>query len=289
VLCSGYAMDNRFTRRGLLRGVEPPFKLSVMLWTVFQKLPIEQRLEKIAEAGYRSVELVTEFTEWSDEALRRVNAKRRALGMVFDTMAGNGGYTSKSVGVTDPRERPGFLADIGYALGIAHKLECPSMIAFSGGAVEGMPRKAQHESIVEGLKRAADLVEKQSITLLLENIDLEEDPNYYLWSVAEGLEIVREVNHPRVKFLYDCYHEQISEGNLIEKLEKNLRHVGVVHVADVPGRHEPGTGEIDYFNIFRKLASLKYEGYVAMEFLPTGDNLAILRAAREMVLRATRS
>jgi len=97
------------------------------------------------------------------------------------------------------------------------------------------------------------------------------------------------VNHPRVKFLYDCYYEQISEGNLIGKIENNLQHVGIVHVADVPGRHEPGTGAIDYSNIFRKLAALKYGGYVAMEFLPTGDNLAILRAAREMVLRAARS
>ena len=86
-------MQRRFTRRGLLQRAEPPFRLSVMLWTVFQKLPIERRLERIAEAGYRSVELVTEFTEWSDEDFRRINAKRCALGMVFDTMAGNGGYT----------------------------------------------------------------------------------------------------------------------------------------------------------------------------------------------------
>jgi hydroxypyruvate isomerase len=282
-------MQNEFTRRALLRRSEPPFKLSVMLWTVFQKLPIEERLDKIAEAGYRSVELVSEFTEWSDADFRKVNAKRRALGMIFDAMAGNGGYTSKSVGLTNPRERQGFLADIQYALGIARRFECPSMIAFSGSAIEGVPRTAQHASIVEGLKHAAGLAEKQGVNLLLENIDLEEDPHYYLWSAAEGLEIIREVNHPRVKFLYDCYHEQISEGNLIDKLERNLSFVGTVHIADVPGRHEPGTGEIDYFNIFRKLASLRYDSYVAMEFLPMGDNLASLRAAREMVMRAVRS
>ena len=76
------------------------------------------------------------------------------------------------------------------------------------------------------------MVDQQGITLLLENIDLEEDPHYYLWSAAEGFEIVRQVNHPRVKFLYDCYHEQISEGSLIGKIEKNLQHVGIVHVAD---------------------------------------------------------
>jgi len=110
-------MQRRFTRRGLLYRAEPPFKLSVMLWTVFQKLPIERRLERISAAGYRSVELVTEFTEWPDEDFRRINAKRRALGMVFDTMAGNGGYTSKLVGLTDPSERDGFLSDIRHGAG----------------------------------------------------------------------------------------------------------------------------------------------------------------------------
>ena len=89
-----------------------------------------------------------------------------------------------------------------------------------------------------------------------------------------------------MKFLYDFYHEQIAEGNLIEKLEKNIGLVGVVHIADVPGRHEPGTGEINYPNIFRKLAELKYGGYAAMEFIPSGDTVASLRAAREMAVRA---
>jgi hydroxypyruvate isomerase len=268
------------------REAQLPFKLSVMLWTVSPKSPIDRRLEEIAQAGYRSVELVSEFTDWSEEEFRRVKTKMRDLGMAFDTIAGNGEYTSKSVGLTDPRERETFLADIRYALKFAQKLECPTMIVFSGSVVEGMPRDAQHASIVEGLKRAAAVVDKHGVTLLVENIDLEEDPKYYLWSVAEGLKIIEEVSHPSVKFLYDCYHEQISEGNLIEKLEKHIRDVRLVHVADVPGRHAPGTGEIDYFNIFRRLAALKYDGYIAMEFLPTGDPVQSLRAARELVLRA---
>jgi len=123
-------------------------------------------------------------------SLIHVDAKRRALGTVFDTMAGNGGYTSKSVGLTDPSERDGFLSDIRDALGIARKLECSSTIVFSGSVVEGAPRKTQHDSTVEGPKRAADVVDQQGITFLLENIDLEEDPHYYLWSAGEGLEIV---------------------------------------------------------------------------------------------------
>jgi len=88
-----------------------------------------------------------------------------------------------------------------------------------------------------------------------------------------------------VKFLYDFYHEQIAAGNLIEKLEKNIDLVGLVHIADVPGRHEPGTGEINYSTIFRKLAQLRYQGYAAMEFMPQGDTVAALRAAREMATK----
>src|SRR5208282_431979 len=99
----------------------------------------------------------------------------------------------------------------------------------------------------------------------------------------EGFLVIREVNHPRVRFLYDFYHEQISEGNLIEKLEKNIDLVGLVHIADVPGRHQPGTGEINYANIFRKLADLKYNRYAAMEFIPNGDPVVALRGARELV------
>ena len=122
----------------------------------------------------------------------------------------------------------------------------------------------------------------QPIRLLLECIDLEENPHYFLPSATEAIEIVRAVNHPQVQFLYDLFHEQIAEGNLIEKLQKNIDVIGLVHVADVPGRHQPGTGEINYTNIFRKLIELNYRYTVAMEFLPTGDEVVALREARHL-------
>jgi hydroxypyruvate isomerase len=96
------------------------------------------------------------------------------------------------------------------------------------------------------------------------------------------------VNHPQVKLLYDFFHEQIAAGNLIAKLEKALPHLALVHVADVPGRHEPGTGEINYENIIRKLTELNYRGMIAMEFYPTSDPVGKLREAREMALRVAR-
>jgi hydroxypyruvate isomerase len=265
-------------------GEEPgvPFKLSVMLWTVFEHLPFEQRLEKVAEAGYRNVELVGEYRKWSEEDFRKANSKRRELGITFDTTAG------LEHGVADPAARGAFLADLRAELKIMEKIECPSVIIMSENVVPGLSRQAQHESCIEGLKRAAEVVEGKKVRLLLENIDPEENPKYYLTSVAEGFEIIKKVNHPQVQFLYDFFHEQIAEGNLIEKLEKNIDQVGLVHIADVPGRHEPGTGEINYANIFRKLGQLKYDRYAAMEFIPTGDPVASLLAARQMALRAGR-
>ncbi len=257
-----------------------PFNLSVMLWTVYKDLPFEQRLEKVAEAGYQAVELVKEFENWTDADFRRANSKKRSLGITFDASAG------VWTGIADPMARDKFIADLKNFLPITEKLECRAIIVLSGNRIEGISRNAHHEACVEALKLGGDLAAKQRVRLLLENIDQEENPKYYLTSVAEGFEIVRKVDNPNVKFLYDFYHEQIAEGNLIEKLEKNIDLVGLVHIADVPGRHEPGTGEINYANIFRKLAELKYDRYAAMEFEPAGDPVAALRSARELVMRS---
>jgi hydroxypyruvate isomerase len=262
-----------------------PFQLSVMLWTVFTDLPFEQRLEKVAEAGYRNVELVGEYDKWSEDQFKRANQKRKELGITFDCTAG------LKHGVSIPEHREPLLAELRQVLPIMEQIDCPSMILLSGNRIPELSREAQHQSSIDTLKAAAALVEGKSINgkpvrLLLETIDPEENPRYYLTEIVEALEVVEAVGHPQVQLLYDFYHEQITAGNLIRKLEKSIRNLGLVHIADVPGRHEPGTGEINYQNIFRKLAELNYTGVAAMEFHPSGDPVMQLRAAREMALRA---
>ncbi len=262
----------------------PPFPLSVMLWTVFTKLPFEERLAKVAEAGYSNVELVGEYRDWSADDFARANAARKRFGIQFDATAG------LAHGIEDPASRDAFLVELRKAMTPMETLDCPAMIVLSGNTVPGLSRDAQHQSCVETLKRAAALVEGREISgqpvrLLLECIDPEENPHYFLPSASEAIEIVRAVNHPQVQFLYDIFHEQISEGNLTEKLQKHIDVIGLIHVADVPGRHEPGTGEINYANIYRTLARLNYRHVVAMEFRPTGDEVATLRAAKDMTLR----
>ena len=252
-----------------------PYKISIMLWTVFRNMPFEQRLEKVSEAGFHNVQLVNEFEKWSDADYARFNRKKHQLGITFDTTAG------MHHGVGDPEEREAMLKDLEGMITVCHKLECPRLIVMSGNIVPGMTHTDQHESCIEGLKRAAERVEGKNVEILVENIDPEENPKYFLTSVAEGFDIIRAVNHPQVRFLYDFYHEQIAEGNLIEKMEKNIDLVGLFHIADVPHRHQPGTGEINYNNIYMKMMELKYDRYVAMEFMPVGDPVKILRAARE--------
>jgi hydroxypyruvate isomerase len=267
---------------------KPPYDISVMLWTIYRDLPFEQRLEKVAEAGYRNVELVGEYRKWTPAQFDRAISKQKELGINFDITAG------LKHGVANPADREALLSDVRNELPIMERLNCPACIIMSGDVTPGMPREQQHASCIEGLKRAAAIVEGkqingQPVRLLLENIDPEENPKYYLTSVAEGFEIVRAVNHPQVRLLYDFFHEQIAEGNLIEKLVKNIDYTGLVHIADVPGRHIPGTGEINYENIYKKLVELNYNRIVAMEFRPLGDPIEELRRAREQALRGGRS
>ncbi|MGH9345232.1 MAG: hydroxypyruvate isomerase family protein [Terriglobia bacterium] len=255
-----------------------PFGLSVMLWTVFRDLPFEQRLENVAAAGYNQVELVGEFKKWSDSDYTQFNQKKRALGLTFDATSGI------SPSLANPAERQSFLAEVRNILPTLDRLECPALIVLAGNVIPGMPRYMQYQSCVDGLKQAAELIEGKNVRILLENIDPIENPRYFLTSVAEGLEVIRAVNHPQIKFLCDFYHEQIAEGNLIAKLEKSLDQIGLVHIADVPGRHEPGTGEINFQNIFKKLAELDYPHNAAMEYLPTYDAVKSLSAARKFAL-----
>jgi len=259
--------------------------LSVMLWTVFKELPFEERLAKVAEAGYRNVELVGEYRDWKEDDFAQANLVRKRLGIQFDATAGLAHC------VADPSARDAFLSELAKALVPMETLGCPAMIVLSGNVIPGLSRAQQHQAAIDTLRRAAALVhgrwiDGQPVRILLECIDPEENPNYFLTSAAEAIEIVRAVDHPQVQFLYDIFHEQVAEGNLIEKLEKHIDVIGLIHVADVPGRHEPGTGEINYANIYRKLAQLNYRHNIAMEFYPSGDPVATLRAARAFALSA---
>ena len=249
-------------------------RFSVMLWTLEKQAPFDRCLEIVAEAGYQGVELTGQFQKWSSDETRRVMTKMRGLGLTFDMLSG------VKAGFADPGGATEFMTQVTAQMKAAKELESPQINLKSGNRIDSLSRSAQHAASIENLKRAADLAAANQVQIVVEPIDPLENPNMYLTSVSEAFEIIRAVDSLQVRVLYDFYHEQRAYGNLIEKLEQNIDLVGLVHIADVPGRHEPGTGEIDYANIYRKLGQLKYNKFVTMEFYPTQDPVATLKKAR---------
>ncbi len=257
-----------------------PVRFSVMLWTIEKQFSFDRCIEIVAEAGYNGVQLVGEFQKWSADETSRIMSRMRSLGLVVDSMSG------VRAGFSNPAETELFLSQLKAQIEAAKLLECPQIILLSGKRVDSLAPEAQQQAAVDNLKRAADLVAKEQIEIVIEPIDPIENPTIFLQTVAQGFRIVDQVASPNVKVLYDFYHEQRSFGNLIEKLDGNIDRIGLVHVADVPGRHEPGTGEIDYGNIYRKLAELHYSRYIAMEFYPTSEPVGSLKKARLEAVRA---
>jgi hydroxypyruvate isomerase len=250
-------------------------RVSVMMWALNKRGSFEENLERVAQAGYRHVELVGEFMRWSEADWTRILARMQALEITVDATSG------VKAGFAIPAGGDAFVAELKGFIPTVQRLGCGQIILLSGRRIEGAAPGVQRAASVETLKRAADILSAAGLTGVIEPIDRLENPSIYLDGVAEAFEIVRAVGSPKVKVLYDLYHEQRGMGNLIEKLEKNIDEVGLIHVADVPGRHEPGTGEINYGNVYKKLAEMHYTGVIAMEFYPTGDVVETLRKARE--------
>ncbi len=246
-----------------------------MIWTLKKLGTFEENLDRVALAGYHHVELVGEFKKWSEEDYRRIMGRMETLKISVDATAG------ASAGFADPSGGDAFLAGLKELIPAAKRLQCKQIILLSGKKIEGAAPGSQHAASIEALKRAADVLSAAGLVAVIEPIDRIENPTIYLDGVTEAFEIAAAVNSPNVRVLYDIYHEQREFGNLIEKFEKNIGMVGLVHIADVPGRHEPGTGEIHYLNIYRKLAELNYRGTICMEFYPTGDIVETLRQARD--------
>jgi hydroxypyruvate isomerase len=272
-------------------------QFSVMMWALNKRGSFEENLERVAQAGYRHVELVGEFARWSAADWTRILARMQALKITVDATSGvkagfaglgAGGLGAGEAAAGEAARGDAFLAELKGFIPMVQRLGCGQIILLSGKRIEGAAPGVQRAASVETLKRAADILSAAGLTGVIEPIDRLENPSIYLDGVSEAFEIVRAVGSPKVKVLYDLYHEQRGMGNLIEKLEKNIDEVGLIHVADVPGRHEPGTGEVNYINIYRALARLKYRGVIAMEFYPAGDVVETLRRAREEAIQSKR-
>ena len=260
-----------------------PFRLSVMLWTLRPKYTAEQAIDMVAGAGYDGFELVDEDKKWSPADVTRIRAHMAQLGIACDAMSGI------DTGFAEPGAADRLASELTARMAQAERLGCQRIILLSGKRDTSMPREKQHAVCIENLQRAGDVAAKRGFTLLLEPIDALENPPIYLTRVEEAFEIVRAVKQAGVQVLYDFYHQQrgLPQGGgvrpLLAPLRGNVNLLGLVHVANVPGRHAPNHGEINYLQIYKGLEQNGYHGWMAMEFLPVGDAKTELREAADEI------
>jgi len=266
-------------------------KMSLCLETVFPEGFFEVRIKKAAELGFDAFEFWF-IDHWFDgkrlipreKDVNGIASIAKDNNIVISDFCLNSPDGSIGGSLVKPSERFLFIKRLEKMAPIAHKLDCQKLITLSGNFVEGVSREKQYNSIVTILKEASKIAERESIILLLEPLNtLVDHPGYFLDSPNEGAEIVREVNSSSVKLLFDCYHMQIMNGNLITTIEKNIDIIKHFHSAGVPGRHELFIGELNYPNIVKHIDELRYDGYFGLEYFPTMPSEESLRATLKLL------
>lgn len=223
------------------------------------------------DLGYDGVEMF----DWRDPAeLEAYAAATREFGLEVVALTANKGVRAPGCGLTDPAEREGFLAEIRRAIGAAAGLACQRLVVLTGFERQGVDRSEQMDSCVAGLRAAAPLLEDAGVTAVVEPINtLVTRPGYFLAGAREGFEMLRRVDSPHVKLLFDIYHVQVTDGNLILQIRENIDRIGHFQIGDHPGRMQPGTGEIDYRNVFRAIYELqqegRFDGFASLEYHPS--------------------
>jgi hydroxypyruvate isomerase len=245
---------------------------------IFDADSLQDSIERAAALGVEAIE----FYDWESvdiDAVRETAAENDVTiaGTLAAGVASNNGYLDEP-SITDPDTHADAVADIERSLAAAADLGAESLIVTVGPDRPGLSERTQRRAIVDVLDAVAPAAEEASVTIVLEPLNTAVNhPGYYLTESDEAFEIVERVDSPQVTVLYDIYHQQITEGNVIETMQDNAELIGHIHFADVPGRHEPGTGELNYDVIFDAIDEMGYDGYVGMEFGPLADADDVVR------------
>ena len=249
---------------------------SVCLPAVFRGIPTAEAVDLAYACGAPSFEI----WGWQDQELDAIAAAQKKTGLTCTAVC------ARSFALTDPSRREEYITGLYSTLEACEKLNCRQIIT-QVGPDTGMPREYQHRSIVEGLRACAPILEQRNVTLMIEPLNTAVDhKGYYLTSSREALDIVHEAASPCVKMLFDIYHQQINEGDLITNLLYCKDEIAHIHVAANPGRGEPDIDdEINYPAIFKALSAAGWKGPVGLEYMPKQDACAGLRRIlREMKL-----
>jgi hydroxypyruvate isomerase len=261
-------------------------KFGLCIEMAFGRLPFEQRLAKAAKAGFRHVEM------WFvDGSFRGTGEELAALAKKYRLTITNTviGAPDGSIGggLTDPANRKQWLERTRMTLAFNQAAGIPATIVCTGNTIEGRSDRQMEKSVMAGLEATVKLAEKAGITLLLESLNTTYDhAGYWLPSSDRGAAICRSLASPRMKLLFDCYHMQIMEGDLLKHIERNLDVIGHFHSAGVPGRNELFQGEVNYPFVIRAIERMGYKGIFGLEYMPSmGDTVSVRKTCEYLGIK----
>lgn len=248
-------------------------KLSICTDAVYRGVPTSEAIRLARQAGFEAIE----FWSWWDKDLNAIREAAKAHDVKITT------FCTRFVSLVDPEKRGEYLERLKQSIEAARSLDCSRLITQTGNDREGVSRELQRQHMIDGLKECVPLLEEAGVTLLVEPLNTAVDhPGYYLSSSEEAFRIVREVGSPNVKILYDIYHQQITEGDLVRTIRANLEGIGHFHAAGHPGRGELHNGEINYPYVFAAIKEAGYQGYIGLEYFGKEPTEAALARALEM-------
>jgi hydroxypyruvate isomerase len=252
-------------------------KMDLCIEPFFLGIDTSEKIKKVKKLGFESVE----FWFWDHEFtgkelvpgeknIQEISAVCKDLNVAITDLVVNSPDGAIGGFLTKPEDMDVYLERLKETIDIAHKLNCKKLITCTGNEITGRTCQQQFDCVVLTLSKAAEIANKEGIILILEALNSHVDhPGYFLTSSKTGFDIVKMVKNPSLKLLYDVYHMQIMEGNLIASIKENISLIGHFHSASVPGRNELYLGEINYASIINAINDSRYEGYFGLEYWPT--------------------
>jgi len=248
---------------------------------LFAEVDFLERFERAAKAGFTAVEFTFPYAWDVDLLVERL--EQYHLKQVLHNLP-VGRWDEGERGIAGLPDRVGEFKDgVDMALRYARALKCPRLNCLAGLVPDGIAEKTFRKTLVNNLRYAAGALADENIQLLIEPLNNRDVPGFYLNRSSDALRLIEEVGHPNIKLQYDIYHMQIMEGDLVRTIQAHVDQIGHMQLADNPGRHQPGTGEINFPNLFKFIEQSGYDGWVGCEYIPDGrteDTLAFLTLNR---------
>ena len=234
---------------------------------LFTEVELIKRFQLAKKNGFQLVEVQFPYSLSIDQLKNEINEQKLQL-VLHNLPAGNWQAGDRGIACQKERQQE-FLEGLEMAIEYANALGVKKLNCLSGIQAKNSTDEKTQEIFCENLIIAAKQLKPFNIELLIEPINTIDIPGFYLSKPSQAFQLVQDLNIENLKVQYDIYHAQKSEGNIVETIRKNIHQIGHIQFADNPGRHEPGTGELNWGFIFNKIKELGYDQYLAAEYIPS--------------------